>query len=157
MLFFAIMMMCIQVSIEADCRSVIFENDLVPLSELKTLGDEFIHVLMIATLEENNSSSLSLKILDQLSQLFKSIITNSLGTPLHVIIVSDVNSIRQIRLSIENVIGKHLSELLIMNYYRKDYEFPKLRIEFASLKDLLVKNRDRVDMEDKNTLWRNFK
>ena len=52
---------------------------------------------MIATLEENNSSSLSLKILDQLSQLFKSIITNSLGSPLHVIIVSDVNSIRQIR------------------------------------------------------------
>ena len=52
---------------------------------------------MIATLEENNSSSLSLKILDQLSQLFKSIITNSIGSPLHVIIVSDVNSKRQIR------------------------------------------------------------
>ena len=28
MLFFAIIMMCIKVSIEADCRSVIFENDL---------------------------------------------------------------------------------------------------------------------------------
>ena len=50
-------------------------------------------------------------------------------------------------MSIENVIGKYLSELLIMNYYREDYEFPKLRIEFASLKDLLDKNRDRVDME----------
>ena len=51
------------------------------------------------------------------------------------------------RVSIENVIGKYLSELLIMNYYREDYEFPKLKIEFASLKDLLDKNRDRVDME----------
>ena len=116
MLFFAIIMMCIQVSIGADCRSVIFENDLgkkrnswkgqvwiqflVPLSELKTLGDEFIHVLMIATLEENHSSSLSLKILDQLSQLFRSIIQNSLGSPLHVIIVSDANSKRQIRYNV---------------------------------------------------------
>ena len=103
--------------IEADCRSVMFENDLgesnsvslielmqflVPLSDLKTLGDEFIHVLMIATLEENVYSSMSLKILDQLSKLFKSIIQNSLGSSLHIIIVSDENSKMHIRYLIIN-------------------------------------------------------
>ena len=45
------------------------------------------------------------------------------------------------------MIGKYLSELLIMNYYREDYAFPKMRIEFASLKSVLDNNRDRVDME----------
>ena len=149
---------------------------LVPLSDLKTLGDEFIHVLMIATLEENVYSSMSLKILDQLSKLFKSIIQNSLGSSLHIIIVSDENSKMHIRYwiiifiqlsipvafrhlldiylfcreSIENVIGKYLSELLIMNYYREDYAFPKIKIEFASLKSLLDKNRDRVDTESEH-------
>ena len=70
---------------------------LVSLGDLKTVGEEFIHVLMIATLEENNYSRLSLKILDQVSKLFKSIIENSVGSPLHVIIVSDENSKKQIR------------------------------------------------------------
>ena len=70
---------------------------LVPLSDLKTSGEEFIHVLMIATLEENIYSSMSLKILDQLSKLFKSIIQNSLGSSLHLIIVSDENSKNLIR------------------------------------------------------------
>ena len=113
LLFYAILMLSVQVSIEADCRSVIFENDLgesnlwkplkvqvrflVPLSDLKTFGDGYIHVLMIATLEENIYSSMSLKILDQLSKLFKSIIQNSLGSSLHLIIVSDENSKNLIR------------------------------------------------------------
>ena len=52
---------------------------------------------MIATLEENIYSSMSLKILDQLSKLFKSIIQNSLGSSLHLIIVSDENSKNLIR------------------------------------------------------------
>ena len=45
------------------------------------------------------------------------------------------------------MIGKYLSELLIMNYYREDYAFPKMKIEFASLKNILDKNREKVDKE----------
>ena len=74
-----------------------FYNVSVPLSSLKTRGDEFVHVLMIATLEENNYSQLSLKILAQLSNLIKSVLQHSVGTALHIIIVTDENSKNQIR------------------------------------------------------------
>ena len=74
-----------------------FYNVSVPLSSLRTRGDEFVHVLMIATLEENNYSQLSLKILAQLSNLIKSVLQHSVGTALHIIIVTDENSKNQIR------------------------------------------------------------
>ena len=46
---------------------------------------------------------------------------------------------------IKKVIGKHLSELIIKNYTRGRYIFPKLLIEFASLPAIAKKYSSEIE------------
>ena len=124
----------------------------------------YINILMIAAFKEDGDSSMADKILSNVSSLLRSILEHTQGTPLHLIILTNKHSMVTIRLTIrvfihkeenkskylyrnviKKVIGKHLSELIIKNYTRGRYIFPKLLIEFASLPAIAKKYSSEIE------------
>ena len=50
------------------------------------------------------------------------------------------------RLKFKQLIGKYLSELVIQNFYRDNYTFPRLKLEFASLDSITNKYKREISL-----------
>ena len=133
------------ISAENNIRNDIFSDKLVNLRDIQNTEKTYIHIAMIITIgKSRNISQLITKITRNLKEMMWSIFKSSRSkTPLHLIIITDKNTIPIIKETIKNILGKFLSEKIIHQYLTGT--LPKIQVEFASLLSITDKYRDHID------------
>ena len=113
----------------------------MPLHEVKSTDDSYVHLLITALIRDNQDA-----IVSNLDTLLSSILESSRGTPLHFIVLTDHTSSQIVRSKISNIVGKQLFDLFIKNSLRGPYIIPRLKVEFVELKQLTDKYREQIDV-----------
>jgi len=89
------------------------------------------------------------KLSNYFKRLITSVLLHSTGTPIHLIIVTESESLEPIRRDLKNRIGLHLSSSLIRrptpDIVDFVYKFPKIRTDFVSLSSIVEPHRDEID------------
>jgi len=155
-----------------DTRDIAVSDKIVAAKEVRVLDKSWLHVGLIMsnyelTTRKEHEITVELQvvgILDRegghvvrnetkLSNYFQrlvaSILLHSTGTPIHLVIVTESESLSAIRRDLKNQIGSHLSLSLIrrptpdiVNFVHK---FPKIRTDFVSLSSIVEPHRKEID------------
>ena len=82
-------------------------------------------------------------------RLVRSVLRHSTGTPLHLLLVTEEESVAWIRADLKNLLGQQLSEAVIRRPSRdmlgQATSFPKIRTEFVSLASIVTPHRAEID------------
>lgn len=137
---------------EDDARDVLFKEGLVRVSEIQVTDGRHIHIAMIITnVKENDTSQLSLKISQNLSLMLSSILKFSRGTPLHFIVITDLDSVNIIKKIVKNTVGEYITKSAILRQHiLQTVHVPKLVFEFVSLSSITEKYRKDIDYMKKH-------
>ena len=140
------------VSSEEDARDVIFKEGLVRLSEIQVTDDRHVHIAMIITnVKNNDTSQLSFKISQNLSRMMRSILKFSTGTPLHFIVITDIDSVNIIKKIVRNTVGEYITQsALLHQHILHTVHIPRLVFEFVSLSSITEKYRNDIDYMKKH-------
>jgi len=121
------------------------------LKDLKYTDDSFIHVSLILSGVEIPEDGSTPSILNKLKVFCQTLFHSSRGSSLHLIFLTDDNSVRHIKPVLINEIGRSLSETAI-SIYRTDsfgpsgWQFPrKLKIEFARISRFSEKYAEEIE------------
>ena len=123
------------------------------LSDVQVRDGRHVHIAMIITnVKNNDTSQLSHKISQNLSRMMKSILKFSTGTPLHFIVITDLNSVDIIKKIVKNTVGEFLTESIILPHHilHRVNVLPKLVFEFVSLVSITDKYRKDIDYMKKH-------
>eukprot|EP00090_Calanus_glacialis_P002986 TRINITY_DN12176_c0_g1_i1.p1 TRINITY_DN12176_c0_g1~~TRINITY_DN12176_c0_g1_i1.p1 ORF type:complete len:327 (-),score=72.77 TRINITY_DN12176_c0_g1_i1:66-1004(-) len=91
------------------------------------------------------------KLLAQFERMIESILLHSTGTPLHLIFITEEESMYVITNVLKEEIGKYLSESLIkVPHISIDKnsigKVPKLKVEFVDIESITSKHREEIDL-----------
>ena len=122
------------------------------MSEIQVTDGRHVHIAMIITnVKNNDTSQLSLKISQNLSRMLISILKFSRGTPLHFIVVTDLNSVNIIKKIVKNTVGKYITQSVFLpQHILHNVYVPKLVFEFVSLSSITDKYRKDIDYMKKH-------
>ena len=129
-----------------DARDKLFIDDIVKMSGIKVTNNSFVHMAFIATFDPaDKTSAFRNKILNNLDEMITSLLRYSGSTPLHLIVITDLQSKDDIQQTMKNSLGKFISQSLI---WQKDLKkVPKLCVEFVNLQSLTSKYRHEIGNE----------
>jgi len=83
----------------------------------------------------------------RLDNVISSVLDTSHGHPVHIVFISDQESMEVISKQMEKTIGKFLTNRLLLNaeaWKQKYYKIPKLRVEFADMSEITETYRDTI-------------
>ena len=141
-------------------REAVFEFGLRPPSNLVHFDQSFVHLAMILTNvvvgntkhQDNIKKSDEItKMLVKLNNMLASIFLHSSATPIHLIFITDNESVPIIENAMKGQIGKYLSEsvILIPNIHHKnarsDNNFPKLKVEFVDIAAIIINHKTEIE------------
>jgi len=144
-----------------DARDKCFSDMLVDAGDILYVGRDYVHTGVIlahvagksakeadveVVFEKQDGKTVVLK---TFTTMLESILEYSVGTPIHFIIITDQDSLRIIMDCMKNVIGKYISESVILNHgwnsqIRKTLPV-RLRVEFVDLKSFTHGHREIID------------
>jgi len=132
---------------ENDLRRQFVHSELVAAEDIKVTSNEFVHLAMIVA--NVKKGDLVARIIKVLQDLLNSLFFSSMGTPLHLIFLTDEGSWREVEKTVIQAIGKHISESLL---YKEKVRlktlsmiFPQIQIEFVDLNSIVNPNREAID------------
>ena len=127
-------------------RQSIF-TELVKPWDVKISSPEYIHMglVMAGVSPEQHPEQ---HYLHRMEKMLRSTISYSQGTPLHLVFISDQESVQVISRRVESAYASMvMGRILLHNeiWKMKRYRIPKLRVEFVDLSAITDKYRDTVE------------
>ena len=75
---------------------------------------------------------------------------HSLGTPLHLIVITDSDSRPAVTATIKRAVGSFLATSVIKNHYRLKQKFPVLAVEYVDIESITNRYRKQIDFLKKH-------
>ena len=105
-------------------------------------NNSFINIGMIM-INIKKTDDFSIESKWKMGRTFRSILDYSSGSPLHLIVVTDVQSILSAARFLSNMLGKYLSFSIIKTMtWRRKKEFPKVEVSYVNIDDIIDEDRD---------------
>jgi len=159
-------------NVALDARDIAVSEKILPAGEVRVLDKSWMHVALIMsnyerTTRKENNITVELQVIGILDReggqvvrnetklanyfqrLVTSILLHSTATPIHLIVLTEQESLAAIRRDLKNQIGRHLSTSIIrrptpdiVNFV---HLFPKIRTDFVSLSSIVEPHRKEID------------
>ena len=122
-------------------------KELVKPWDVKITSPEYIHMgLVMAGVSPDQHPEQHY--LNRLEKMLRSTISFSQGTPLHLVFISDQESVEIISRRVESTFASLILGRILLhneNWKMKRYRIPKLRVEFVDMTAITDKYRDTID------------